>query len=157
MLLTCSREVCERFGNSLAKSKAKKGLVRREVLLLLHTRACQTTMEIVTLLENGLADGALARWRTLYEIEVIASLINAHGDDLAERYLDHEAVVVKRSMDNELKFTDPASGSRGAKRQRKEIEADFDAAIAKYGQEFGSSYGWAAHQLGLRRPTFSTT
>ena len=154
MLLTCSREVCETFGKSHAKSKARKGLVRREVLLLLHMRACQTTMEILTLLENGLADGALARWRTLYEIEVIASLINTHGDELAQRYLDHEAVAMKRSMDNELKFTDPASGPPVPKRQQKEIEKDFDATIARYGREFGSPYGWAAHQIGLKKPTF---
>jgi hypothetical protein len=39
-----------------------------DVVLRLHVRACQVTGEIIVLLENGYADGAMARWRTLHEI-----------------------------------------------------------------------------------------
>ena len=59
MLLTCAREINEDFLARLLRSKAKYGIIRRHVLILLHQRACQTSMEIIVLLENGLADGAL--------------------------------------------------------------------------------------------------
>ncbi len=53
-----------------------------DVLIRLHVRACQVVLEIITLLENGLADGAMARWRTLHEITTVAMLIHKHGEDL---------------------------------------------------------------------------
>ena len=154
MLLMCSREISERYANALARSKAKKGIVRRNVLILLHMRACQTTMEIITLLENGLADGALARWRTLYEVGVIATLIDMHGDDIAQRYLDHDAVAMKRSMDNELKFYSSTSGFSFSKRRQMEISREFQSVMTQYGKEFKSNYGWASHHLGIKNPTF---
>ena len=45
MLLTCAREISGMFACSLERSKAKRGIARRRVLMLLHMRACQTTME----------------------------------------------------------------------------------------------------------------
>ena len=154
MLHMCSREIGERYANAFARSKARKGIVRRNVLILLHMRACQTTMEIITLLENGLADGALARWRTLYEIGVIATLIDTHGDDIAQRYLDHDAVAMKRSMDNELKFYSSTSGFSFSKRRQMEISREFESVMTQYGKEFKSNYGWASHHLGIKNPTF---
>src|SRR5437870_8332031 len=64
-----------------------------------HVRACQVTDEIITLLENGFADGAMARWRTLHEIAVVTSLISQHGIELAERYVAYQAVEAKRALD----------------------------------------------------------
>jgi uncharacterized protein DUF5677 len=45
-----------------------------DALTRLHARSCQVSSEILTLLHNGFADGAHARWRTLHEISVIAFL-----------------------------------------------------------------------------------
>ena len=154
MLLTCAREINEKFLEKLLRSKAKTGIVRRHVLILLHQRACQTTMEIITLLENGLADGALARWRTLYEIGVVASLIDMHGDDIAQRYLDHDCVAMKRALDNALKHDDPALSPSIAKRVQREIIKDFEEVVSKYGTEFRSSYGWASLHIGRKNLKF---
>ena len=154
MLLTCAREISGMFGCSLERSKAKRGIARRRVLMLLHMRACQTTMEIVTLLENGLADGALARWRTLYEMDIVAVLIYMYGDEIAKRYLDHDAVAMKRFVDNELRFHGGVSRPSISRRIQKELDSDFRAVVTEYGSDFGSSYGWAAHHLNQRNPTF---
>ena len=154
MLLTCAREINENFFDKLQRSKAKTGLLRRHVLILLHMRACQTTMEIVSLLENGLADGAFARWRTLYEIGVVASLIDVHGDDIAQRYLDHDCVAMKRSLENALKHDDANSVPPVSKRIQGEIIRDYNEVISKYGPHFNSNYGWASHHLCIKNPTF---
>lgn len=154
MLLICAREINGNFFDKLQRSKAKTGLLRRHVLILLHMRACQTTMEVISLLENGLADGAFARWRTLYEIGVVASLIDTHGDDIAQRYLDHDCVAMKRSLENALKHDNPNSTPSVPKRTQKEIIRDYNDVIAKYGPHFNSHYGWASHHLCIKNPTF---
>ena len=51
-------------------------------------RACQVYREIVCLAKHGFADGAFARWRTLYELAVITLFINEYGDDVAKSYHD---------------------------------------------------------------------
>ena len=155
MLLTCARGTNEKFLEKLVRSTAKTGLVRRHVLILLHQRACQTTMEIIALLENGLPDGALARWRTLYEVGVVASLIDMHGDDIAHRYLDHDCVAMKRSLENALKHDDPALSPSISKRVQRQINRNFEEVISKYGTEFKSAYGWAPFHNGRKNEKFN--
>ena len=62
--------------------RGKQDKVR--VLLIRLVRACQVTDEIICLLENGFADGAMARWRTLHEIAVVAVVISQHGENLCD-------------------------------------------------------------------------
>ena len=52
-----------------------KNAVKLEMITGLHKKGCITATEILALLRVGLADGALSRWRSLYEIEVIAGFI----------------------------------------------------------------------------------
>lgn len=52
------------------------------VLMRQHTNACRITGEIILpLLRGGYADGALARWRTLFEILVTCLVLHKHGND----------------------------------------------------------------------------
>src|SRR5206468_2797969 len=75
MLLTICRELGQDSAKRLRKSRAHKNRVLRSLMVRLHARACQITAEIITLMENGFADGAMARWRTLYEVGVVATVI----------------------------------------------------------------------------------
>lgn len=154
MMLTASREVGDAFSNRLARSRAKKGIVTREVTLALHLRACQTALEIITLLENGLPDGAYARWRTLYEISVVAFFISRFGDEAAERYVAHDIVAMRDSTANEFHhdgLTYDASKLTGALKAQ---EVEYDAAVMKFGKSFKGPYGWAAHSLNIAAPRF---
>ncbi len=155
MLLTMSREWCEWTHNrekSLSKHP-KKAL--REILIRLLVRACQVTDEIVCLLENGFADGAMARWRTLHEIAVVAAVISQYGEDIAERYVAHQAVESKRAMDKYLVCCKQLGyKTLSARAQAKIVEA-YDRAVAKYGKTFKSDYGWAASHLKKEKPTFA--
>lgn len=69
MLLTICREWCEWIHkrNVSQKGDPKKKQLQ-SILIRLLTRGYQVTDEILCLLENGFADGAMARWRTLHEI-----------------------------------------------------------------------------------------
>lgn len=154
MMLIASREVGQEFAEKLARSKAKNGIVKREAIMALHMRACQTTMEILTLLENGLSDGAFARWRTLYEISVVALVIDRFGDEIAERYLLHDVVTMREAVKNEFKHDDKVYDPTALTGEEREIEDEFQALIGKYGKSFGSSYGWAAESLKIKSPRF---
>lgn len=154
MMLTISRELGEAFAEKIGRSKAKKNKVKRQCIMFLHTRACQTAMEIITLLENGLPDGAYARWRTLYEISVVAFVIDRFGDDIAERYLAHEVVGSRESLVNEFKYDGRTYDPEQLDAESREIEEDFQYVIAKFGKPFASPYGWAADSLSLKKPTF---
>lgn len=98
MELALSRELGGEVYHRNKRSKTKRNRHKRFVLSQLHVRACQVTSEVICLLENGYADGAMARWRTLYEIGVVATLISDHDDELAERYLAHEVVEARNSL-----------------------------------------------------------
>jgi len=136
------------------KSKSKRHHYRRWVLVRLHARACQVADEILCLMENGFADGAMARWRTLHELAVVTILIGEGDEDLAERYILHDAIEVKRQAD-EFDTTQISLGAAPiGKRQRAAIERQYRAVVERYGASFAFPYGWAAQHLGHKKPTF---
>jgi len=147
MLVTISRDIGGEFRAKLAAATAHHDRLRNGVLLRLHARATQVTDEIVVLLENGYADGALARWRTLHEIEVVATLIAEHGDPLAERYVAHE-VIEEAKMTELAKETAEELGYKPpSKRDLERASTNVVAAVEKYGVGFDRDYGWAIGQV----------
>jgi hypothetical protein len=154
MMLIAAREIGSEFSTRLSRSRAKTGIAKREALLVLHVRACQTSHEIIVLLENGFADGAYARWRTLYEISVVAFVIERFGDGLAERYLAHDAVATHDMLENEFRHAGIPFEPSKLTGDAKEIERLYQVAIERYGLPFKTPYGWAAESLGKKKPTF---
>ncbi|MGA2077252.1 MAG: DUF5677 domain-containing protein [Terriglobia bacterium] len=155
MLLTMSREWCEWAHNRNESLKRGKKKQLRAILVRLLVRGCQVTDEIICLLENGFADGAMARWRTLHEIAVVAAVLSQHGEAIAERYLDHQAVESKRALDKYLAcYKDLGYEPLPAREQEKILKA-YDKAIRRYGPSFGTDYGWAALHLNNPKPSFA--
>ncbi len=154
MMLIAAREVGEEFSNKLQRSKAKTGILKREALMILHIRACRTTLEILTLIENGFPDGAYARWRTLYEISVVAFFISRYGDEAAKRYMAHDAVSARESLVNECKFAGHQYDPATLEGEAKEIEGDFQEVVRAFGKSFAGQYGWAAYNLDKKSPRF---
>ena len=67
-------------------------------LVKIHARACLVSNEILSLLKAGYADGANARWRTLYELAVVSSFLSKRDNDVSERYLDYDTVVRHKNV-----------------------------------------------------------
>jgi len=155
MVLTMSREWCHEALQREEARKRRKPQRTRKLLIRLLTRACQVTDEIACLLENGFADGAMARWRTLHEIAVVAAVISQHGETIAERYLDHQFVESKRAMDKYLACHKQLGYRPLPVREQKKIQRNYDKVVAKYGKPFATDYGWAAFHLNSNRPTFA--
>jgi hypothetical protein len=155
MLLTMAREWGQWVHARHTAQKTNNKILLEDILIRLHVRACQVTDEIICLLENGFADGAMARWRTLHEIGVVAAILSQHGEDIAERYLAHQAVESKRAMNKYLSCHASLGYKPLPTREVKKITKAYDAAIAKYGDGFKSPYGWAAYHLKNKQPNFT--
>lgn len=154
MLLTSCRELGQETATRLRRSRARKNRILRSLLVRLHARACQITAEIITLMENGFADGAMARWRTLYEVGVVATVIADAGDALARQYIDHEIVESKLAMDEYARCQMAMGFKPIPNRERRRVERAFAAAVKTHGADFGRPYGWAAAHLKRKRVTF---
>lgn len=156
MLIELSRDQGTAFHRRAKRSHRRSG--RRAhldtALSHLHSRALQIASEIMTLMENGFADGAMARWRTLHEVTCVAMVLNDGGDELAERYLAHEFVEAKKALGQYQQCQERLGYAPLSRRETTRIERDFDTVIARYGKDFGGDYGWIADRLGVARPNF---
>ena len=152
MMYTISVEIGGSIAAARRRSRARLKPVLNDTMLHLHARACQVVFEIITLMENGLADGAMARWRTLHEITVVATVLAEHGEELAIRYRSHAAIEVKRAMDRFVLSHEQLGFAPPTKRDVAETELEYRACLDRFGDNFGSEYGWAAHHLGIRKP-----
>jgi hypothetical protein len=148
--------ICREIGQDAAVSRPLLQTHLHNVLTRLHVRACQVTAEIIVLLENGYADGAMARWRTLHEISIVMVLIKDHGETLAERYTAHQAVEAKSGKDQYHRCHVQLGCEPIDDKTCLEIDDACERALARYGKDFGGPYGWAAgyvpkgkRQLGL--------
>ena len=61
---------------------------RYVVLREIHARACQQFLEIIYLMKAGFADGAYARWRSMYELSVVVEFIKSNEEKVAKSYLE---------------------------------------------------------------------
>lgn len=78
----------------------------------LHARSCQVYLEILTLIKAGFADGAYARWRSLYELSVIAEFIGKNGEEVAKAYYE-ESFSTEAKQNDWAKVAPCFSNSEG--------------------------------------------
>lgn len=134
---------------------AKEGDQVFDVLTRLHARGCQIGAEIVCLLKNGYADGAHARWRSLYELAVIAAFVRGHGNDVAERYLYHGDIAEYRAAQRYQGHCGEAGGHKLDDGEYAALADNYLTLVAKYGASYENEYGWAATALDMEDPTFA--
>jgi hypothetical protein len=113
-------------------------------LVRLHAKALQIFWEITCLLKHGFADGALGRWRTLHEVAVVAFLLAAHDEDLAERFLAFRHVELWKSTEVYQEKTDTLGLEPLSDRDVEEARLRYKEVIGRYGESFDGDYGWAA-------------
>lgn len=152
IMLTSVRELGNEFFKRQQQFEQKNNSILNDTILRLHVRACQVASEIITLLENGYPDGAMARWRTLYEINVVSTIISAGGENLAQRYVDHQIVDSYKAM----KLYGECSPQLGFKplsrKEETKIQRLYDDIIQKWGKPFSGSNGWASDFLQNKDP-----
>lgn len=86
--MECGRALNQKFGFQARQNDN----CQFQALLHLHSRAVQVALEIHHLLKGGFADGAFARWRSIYELSITSSFIFHHGEDTAKRFLSYHNI-----------------------------------------------------------------
>ncbi|WP_152419851.1 DUF5677 domain-containing protein [Natrialba hulunbeirensis] len=150
------------IGGDIQKEAKKKQTPINEdylshALILLYSRSCLIGREIFTLLKNGYADGALARWRALHEVTVTTAFIYEHGDEVAERYLkykrvqDHREAEIYDQYYQDLGF-DPYPEELFDKldQEKNELRDEYGNPI----DDKGYGWGWAAEEFSNKSASF---
>jgi hypothetical protein len=154
MFMTVYRESGEALANALIGTTADGRPLTARLVIELHARSCQVLYEIITLIEGGLADGAMSRCRTLHEIAVTAMFLQQGDEKLAARYIDHQVVESWKAVLKLVKYQGRISERPPSLKSQQTLKTRYDAVVAKYGKEFKDQYGWAAEQLKKERPSF---
>jgi hypothetical protein len=118
--------------------------VLEPVLRRLHGRGVRIAKEALALIEAGFADGAMARWRTLHEITVVAMFIQDHGAQCAKLYLAHDAIESYRSANSYRAHHEALGYEPIADEEWNGVESAYHAAIATHGTSFATEYGWVS-------------
>jgi hypothetical protein len=82
------RSAAADYAEFVSKSEDDGHKMTYTALNSLHARALQEYLEIVTLVKNGFADGAFARWRSMYELAIISSFIAKYGEETAAKFIE---------------------------------------------------------------------
>ena len=83
-----SAEMYSEYVAGLDRNEISNLMYTYGALRFVHARALQQFLEILTLIKNGFADGAYARWRSMYELVIVAHFINEHGEKVAKSYIE---------------------------------------------------------------------
>lgn len=130
------------------------GPFRIEAITRLHARACQTAAEVLALLSEGLADGAMARWRTVHEIAVVALLLLDGDETLAERYLRHDSIEECRAAEEYQELYERLGSEPFDAEYLETLKRERALLKERWGNPYGTPYGWAASLLGSSNPKF---
>lgn len=124
---------------------ADRPITSCEVLFLLHGRACTVASEVLHLLRGGFGDGASARHRTIHELAVVMDIIGSdEAHDLAERYLDFSVVERYDDMLGFQRNAEALGYAPFSPDEVAEVEQEYQAVLARRGQQFRRRNQWAA-------------
>jgi hypothetical protein len=155
LIINLCTHLGDEFNAKDGNQSARQNDAKFDALIRIHARSCQVAGEIHSLLCSGFADGATARWRTLFELSVIAGFLSINDNETSKRYLLHSHIEEYKLM---LAFQENAKQFGWSLIDRRTISAAktrSDALISKYGKSYGTDYGWAAHILGIKNVRFS--
>jgi hypothetical protein len=113
----------------------------------LHSRSVQVALEIHHLLEGGFADGAFARWRSLYELSITSSFISNHSELTAERFLRYHNIWKYYFAKTYQQHQDDLNVEPLEPETLDELEEIKDKLVDQFGESIddnGYGSGWAA-------------
>lgn len=83
----CVLESAEAYTKYVVETHGQEVSFMYHALRSIHARALQIYLEIVSLNKNGFADGAYARWRSMYELSIMSAFIKKYGEDVAKAFV----------------------------------------------------------------------
>ena len=115
-----------------------------EALVRLQARACRIANAVLVLLRAGFPDDAYARWRTLYEIDVVGAFIERFGEEAAESYLKSCGVQLYRIKKARLDLVNQFGQEFG---KDSITQQEVDESESAYREINSKAYGWAVETI----------
>jgi hypothetical protein len=130
-----------------------------EVLTRIHARSCLIMSAVLALLKSGHAGDALARARTVYELDITAQFIRTNGNELAEKYLLYQVVESLKASRQYERYSARLGYEPLDPETIPYLEQQVERFRAKFGEQFSQmvmkgSHGWAVEALNKKQPTF---
>jgi hypothetical protein len=116
---------------------------RFDVTRDLWERAYDAAWEAHVLLSHGAPGGALARWRTVRELNVVSAFIGNGNAELARRYREWQGIEAKHSITDWGR----AIEGLGVSVDASSLEQDQAALKERYGGLVTREFGWADERL----------
>ena len=88
IIATESAQNYRKIFEDLPEEKQRQIRYKYLALLQLHGRGRQQYLEVLCLLRSGFADGAFARWRSMYELCIVAYFISKNDETVAKAFYD---------------------------------------------------------------------
>ena len=88
MAVEAAEIYCEFVTNDLTDEEIIPKQFKFLALQHMQARACQEFLEILYLMRFGFADGAYARWRSMYELCCCAQFISTQDEQIAKQYVE---------------------------------------------------------------------
>lgn len=82
-----SVDMYRQYLDNLSAEKLDGKQYHLAALRQIHARACQQFLEITYLIKAGFADGAFARWRSMYELSVVADFLIDNDESVSLAYI----------------------------------------------------------------------
>jgi hypothetical protein len=156
---TCCLEAGQRVHHEIAQ--AEEGFtpahpIMTQALTLLHARACLVASEVGALLRSGHAVGAQARWRTLHEIAVIASVVADGDEELANRFSLHRYIERWKEARIYQQHCQVLGYEQFTGEEMAEFQRVADGILAQYEPGYAEDWGWSKPLFASpkHRPTF---
>ena len=140
-------EDCVPIFRKVPGAERERLLETLNVLTGVHVRACRTAWEVLTLLRSGYADGAIARWRSLYELNIVLLFLVKHQGDLPLRYRRHGVVEEYNRVKQHQAHWEALGLVPYTTSELSWYEREAEAEKQRYGNHFRHDFGWAAHLL----------
>jgi hypothetical protein len=150
LLLYISLEVGSEFNSGKMSDSSKRSYVK-VVLAGQQANACLVFNEIVHLLKSGFPSGAHSRWRRLHEIACVSYFVSKHGEDMARRFIDYEAVEGYYQAQAILDHQREMYCEILSEDDFKVLKREFSKVKNRYGSDFVSKavypYGWVPREV----------
>jgi len=153
MLIVIVEELGQEHDQALRPEAVQSRDYKFEALAHLLPRAVLIAREMLHLLRGGYPDAALSRWRSLYEMSVIASFIGNNEPGIALRYLgsfDFRALRAAREYNAHAARANlkPYSVNEIAYLEARAVEVE-----REIGERLKKDYDWAFPAISSRFPT----
>jgi hypothetical protein len=126
-----------------------------DALRRLHARSCLVANEVLWMMEGGFASGAMARWRTLHELAIVAFFLREHGQETAKRYLLHINIESYKAAIQYQRYCAQLNREPLSPATIERLQNLRDDLCNRFGKAYGGDWGWAATALNAQRVTFA--